>query len=443
GMSAAAQAPIYALGEGYKAFLSVARTELSTVTEITRLAEAAGFKPWKAGTRIKPGARFYDVNRGRAMVLIIGGKVGIKDGVRIVASHIDSPRLELKGRPIDSGEEFALVQTNFHGGIKTYQWTNVPLAIVGRIDRKDGTTIEVSVGLDPKDPIFMIPDLSPHVAKAQMKKKAREIITHEDLDPIIASGPHGKNGEFSASEWVLQHLKFKYGIEPTDLVSAELSLVPAMPPRDMGFDRRLTAAYGQDDRLSAFASAIAAFELKTPPQTTLIHFADNEESGNVNVSGASSTYLTDLIGELLYAELGSKYRQPLLTRALRASKALSIDVNPAINPLSPSAWEVTNAPRLGYGVNIKLYGRGFDANSEYIAWVRSALDDRKVSWQTTTYKVSSGGGGTLGAELSRYNIDTIDFGVPVMSIHTPYAVSDKSDVFALKNGVLAFIQKAN
>ena len=307
-----------------------------------------------------------------------------------------------------------------------------------RVDRKDGTTVAVSLGLNPRDPIFMIPDLSPHTAKTQMKKSARNVISHEDLDPIVASGPHGAH---SATTWLLGHLKTTYNIDPADLVSAELALVPAMPPRDMGFDRRLTAAYGQDDRLSAFASAQAAFDLKTPPQTTVIHFADNEETGNVNVSGASSTYLTDLLGEILYAEIGSEYRQPLLTRALRASKALSIDVNPAINPLNPNAWEKTNAPRLGYGINIKLYGRGFDANSEFIAWVRGALDAKKIPWQTTTYKVGRAGGGTLGRELSRYNIDTIDFGVPVLSIHTPYAVSDKSDVFALKHAVLAFIQR--
>ncbi|WP_051555870.1 hypothetical protein [Kordiimonas gwangyangensis] len=179
--------------------------------------------------------------------------------------------------------------------------------------------------------------------------------------------------------------------------------------------------------------------MKTPPQTTLIHLADNEESGNVNVTGASSTFLTDLVGELLYAEVGESYRQPLLTRALRASKALSIDVNPGVNPMNPGVWELTNAPRLGQGVNIKLYGRGFNANSEFIAWTRAALDDKAVAWQTTTYKVGRAGGGTLGSELAHYNIDTIDFGVPVLSIHTPYAVSDKMDVLALKDGIAAFI----
>lgn len=435
------------LGESYKTFLHEARTELLTVTAMIRDAKAAGFKPWTPGTRVRAGDRYYRSNRGRALTLIIGGKAPIKTGVRIVASHIDSPRLELKGRPLYGKSGFALFQTNYHGGIKTYQWTNIPLAIVGRVDKKDGTRIDVNIGLQESDPIFMIPDLAPHVDGAFRNRKQRDVIAHEELDPIIASGPHaaqvvgGKAGaKYSAGDWILDHLKDTYGIGSADLVSAELSLVPAMKPRDMGFDRRLIAAYGQDDRLSAFASFKAAAMLETPPQTAVITFADNEEGGNVNVTGASSTYLTDLIGELLYAEVGDKYRQPLLTRALRASKALSIDVNGGINPISPAAWEAGNAPRLGFGINIKLYGRGFDANSEYIAWTRAALDGAGVPWQTTTYKVGRAGGGTLGRELARYNIDTIDFGVPVLSIHTPYAVSDKMDVMALRNGVKAFIE---
>jgi len=425
-----------AFARAYAAFLDSARTELMTVKSARDMATSMGFREWKDGMRITPGSRFYIANRDRTLTLIIGGKADVAKGVRLVVSHIDSPRLELKGRPVDTAQGFALFQTNYHGGIKTYQWTNIPLALVGRIDRKDGKVIEVNVGLDANDPIFIIPDLSPHTARDQMKRSGSELVAHEELDPIAASGPHG---ETAVADWVFEHLKETYGVDAADLVSAELSLVPATRPRDVGFDRRLTAAYGQDDRLAAFASLRAAGEAKTPPFTTLIHLADNEESGNVNVTGASSTFLTDLIGELLYAEVGESYRQPMLARAFRASKALSIDVNPGVNPMNPGAWELTNAPRLGFGVNIKLYGRGFNANSEFIAWTRAALDDTKVAWQTTTYKVGRAGGGTLGSELARYNIDTIDFGVPVLSIHTPYAVSDKMDVLALKDGIAAFI----
>jgi len=440
GTDAAAQKVATDFGEAYKAFLHGARTELLTVTAAIAEAEKAGFEEWTPGTKVGPGERYYKNNRGRALTLVIGGTAPVAQGVRIVASHIDSPRLELKGRPVYGKSGFALFQTNYHGGIKTYQWTNLPLAMVGRIDKKDGTTVNVNIGLNDNDPIFMIPDLAPHVDRAFRNRKQRDVIAHEELDPIVASGPHGPKGEHSASDWVLRYLKANYGVEAADLVSAELSLVPAMKPRDMGFDRRLVAAYGQDDRLAAFGSLKAATMLATPPQTAVITFADNEESGNVNNTGASSSYLTDLIGELLFAEMGDKYRQPHLTRALRASKALSIDVNGGINPMSPGAWETSNAPKIGHGINIKLYGRGFDANSEFIAWTRAALDGADVPWQTTTYKVGRAGGGTLGRELARYNIDTIDFGVPVLSIHTPYAVSDKMDVLALRDGVKAFIE---
>lgn len=427
------------LGEQYKSFLHGARTELLFVAKAIKDVEAAGYKEWQPGVKIGAGDKYYVSNRGRGLSLIIGGKASVSKGVRIVASHVDSPRLELKGRPVYGKQGFAIFQTNFHGGLKTYQWTNQPLALVGRVDKKDGTTVEISVGLKEDDPIFMVPDLSPHVSRDQYKRSAQELIQYEELDPIVASGPHGPDGQYNASAWVLRHLDFQYGIDAADLVSAELSLVPAMRPRDMGFDRRLVMAYGQDDRLAGFASLQAALALKTPPQTVIVNFADNEETGNVNNTGASSSYLTDLIGELLYAEIGDAFRQPLLTRTLARSKALSIDVNPGINPLDPGVWEIGNAPRLGYGVNFKIYGQGLDANSEFTAWTRAALDSQKVPWQTATYKVARAGGGTLGREMSRHNIDTIDFGVPVLSIHTPYSVSDKMDVLALKNGVTAFM----
>lgn len=435
GISHEDQGPIYAFADDYKTFMAKSRTELSVVSNTVEMAKAAGFKEWREGMKIKAGDKYYHVNRDRAMILIVGGNKGIKEGVRISAAHIDSPRLELKGRPIYGKAGFALFQTNYHGGIKTYQWTNIPLALVGRVDKKDGTTIPISIGLKADDPIMMIPDLSPHIARGQEKRTAKEVITHEELDPIVASGPH-KAG--TADKWLLAHLKSEYNIDAADLVSAELSLVPAMPPRDMGFDRRLTAIYGQDDKLSGYAGVRAALDMDTPEQTAIIYLADNEESGNNNVTGASSAYLTDMIGEFLYAELGSKYREPELARVFRKSKALSMDVNPAVNPMSMGAWEIGNAPKVGHGINMKLYGRGFDANSEFIAWTRAALDDAGVPWQTSTYKVARGGGGTLGREIARYNIDTIDFGVPVLSIHTPYSVSDKSDVYNLYRGVIAF-----
>ncbi len=435
GISDEAQGTIYAFADDYKKFIRDARTELTVVSNTVALAKAAGFIEWVEGTKIKAGKKYYHVNRDRAMILIVGGNKSIQEGVRISAAHIDSPRLELKGRPIYGSAGFALFQTRYHGSIKTYQWTNIPLALVGRVDKKDGSTITISIGLDDNDPIMMIPDLAPHVSYDQKKRSADEVLTYEELDPIVGSGPH-KAG--AADKWLLLHLKSTYNIDASDLVSAELSLVPAMPPRDMGFDRRLIAAYGQDDKLSSYAGVRAAIDMTTPEQTAIIYLSDNEETGFNNVTGASSTYLTNMIGEFLYAELGGKYREPELARLFIKSKALSIDVNPGINPISLGVLEPSNAANLSFGINIKLYGSGYNANSEFIAWTRAALDEAGVAWQTTAYKVGRGGGGTLGREIAHYNIDTIDFGVPVLSMHSPYSVSDKSDVYSLYQGIKAF-----
>lgn len=435
GISHEDQGPIYAFADDYKAFLSKARTELTSVSETIALAKAAGFTQWTQGTKVKAGQKYYHENRGRALILIVGGNKGIKGGVRISAAHIDSPRLELKGRPVYGKAGFALFQTNYHGGIKTHQWANIPLALVGRVDKKDGTTINISIGLDADDPIMIIPDLAPHVSYNQKKRSASEVLTHEELDPIVASGPHKTD---AADKWLFAHLKSQYNVDAADLVSAELALVPAMPPRDVGFDRRLTAAYGQDDRLSSYAGIRAALDMDTPEQTAIIYLSDNEETGFNNVTGARSSYLTDMISELLYAELGSKYREPELARVFRKSKTLSIDVNVAINPISMGVLENSNASKIGHGISIKLYGRGSNANSEFIAWTRAAFDDAGIPWQTTAYKVARGGGGTLGREISKYNIDTLDLGAPILSMHSPYSISDKSDVYNMYRGITAF-----
>ena len=421
----------------YKVFLSAARSELTTVEEAIKLAQGKGFRALPSGHRLAAGERFYDVNRDRAMVLILGGRRPISDGVRIMAAHIDSPRLELKARPVYEKELFAQLQTRYHGGIKTYQWTNIPLAMIGRVDRKDGRTLRISVGLKAGEPVLVIPDLSPHVDIDLRERKGREVLLHEELDPIAGLWP--KNTRENTAAAVIEILDQQYGIKPQDLVSAELDLVPAMAPRDAGLDGSMVAAYGQDDRLSAFAALRAILDSDVPEFTTLVFLADNEESGNNNNTGAGSSYLVDLIESLLYGQTGASYRSPMLKAALRKSRAISMDVSPGINPIWPDAWEIGNAPRLGFGIEIKLYGRGFDANSEYIAWTRAYLDKAKIAWQTTTFKVGRAGGGTLGKELSRHNIDVIDIGVPVLSIHTPFALSAKSDVYLLYRTARAFI----
>ncbi len=436
GMSDNEREAVFEFAEEYKAFIHLARTELSFVTEAVAFAEANGFEALSDSTDIVPGKKIYEVNRDRTISLLVIGEDAIQDGFHIIGSHIDSPRLDLKGRPLYEDSEFALFQTNYHGGIKYHQWTNIPLALMGRIDKKDGSSVQVSVGLDADDPIFMIPELSPHVDRSRNSQTLGDFITPEDLDPIIAHIPGEDGGD--VADQVLAFLYEEYSVTRADLVSAELALVPAGAPRDMGFDRGLIAAYGQDDRLASYAAMRAIAEVDRPQRTTMAFLVDNEEVGNRNNTGAHSDYFAGLLSRLLYAQLEDDYREPLFRSALRQTKFISIDVNPGINPMNPGVWEPGNAPKLGYGVNLKLYGQGNTANSEFIAWTRQLLDSNEVPWQTVTYKVGVGGGGTIGGEFSAQNIEVIDFGVPLLSIHTPFAVSSKVDVYSLYQAAIAF-----
>lgn len=439
GMSAAERSAVFEFADDYKSFIHLARTELSFVTGAVAFAQANGFAELTPSTALTPGTRIYEVNRDRTISLLVIGEESLQEGFHIIGAHIDSPRLDLKGRPLYENSEFALFQTNYHGGIKFHQWTNLPLALLGRIDKKDGTSLSISIGLNPDEPIFMIPELSPHVDRGRGSKTLSDFIGPEDLDPIVGHIPNQVDGG-DVVEQVLAYLGQEYGVTRADLVSAELMLVPAGAPRDMGFDRGLIAAYGQDDRLAAYATMRAIAEVSRPQKTTMAYLVDNEEVGNRNNTGARSDYFADLLSRLLYTELGNDYREPLFRSALRNTKFISIDVNPGINPMNPGAWESGNAPKLGYGVNLKLYGQGNTANSEFIAWTRQLLDSNGIPWQTVTYKVGSAGGGTIGGEFSSQNIEVIDFGVPLLSIHTPYAVSSKVDVYSLYRAARAFYE---
>jgi len=433
-MTADERREVLAFAEDYKDFMRRAKTELSFVSTAVEIAEANGFRALTASSNIRPGARLYDINRDRTMTLIVVGSEPFAHGFRVVGAHVDSPRLELKGRPLYEAEGFALFQTYRHGGIKNYQWVSLPLALVGHVDKKDGTRVHVSVGLDDEDPVFVIPDLSPHVDHDYRERKNRDVIMGEELDPIIASLPNDDN---SVSGAVLNYLKDEYDIGEEDLVSAELAVVPALAPRDVGLDRSMMAIYGQDDKLSSYTALRAILEQDTPVRTSLAFLVDNEEVGNVNNTGSNSDYLVDLMGELIYRQRGDAYTDMDLRRALRETDVVSSDVNPGIHPTYPGVWEAGNAPRLGYGVNFKLYGGGFNANSEFIAWNRAYLDDAGVAWQTATYK-GRASGGTIGNSLSRRNMNVIDYGVPLLSIHSTYAVSSKADVHLLYRAMDAF-----
>jgi len=421
----------------YKDYIFKVPTELTFVSETIKRVKKQGFSKLTETSKLTPGARFYDVNRDRTISLIVIGKNDLSSGLRIIGSHIDSPRLELKGRPLFEKQKFALLQTYIHGGIKTYQWVNIPLALVGRVDKKDGTVVNISVGFNENDPIFMVPDLAPHVDHGNRKRTSRDVIKKEELDVIIASKP---DFEKSVKQLMTDYLLSEYDISIEDLVSAELALIPATKPRDVGFDRSMIAAYGQDDKASSIAAVKAIMEQKIPEHTSIAYLVDNEEVGNINNTGAGSSYLVDLISTLLYKKMGPDYNDFFLRKVLRNTKVISADVNPGVNPTWSGVWELGNAPRLGHGINIKLYGGGFNANSEYTAWTRNYLDNNKIKWQTSTYK-GKASGGTIGSDLSNDNMEVIDFGVPILSIHSPYAVGSKVDLYSLYKAMSAFYRQ--
>lgn len=439
GLPSADRKAAFALAEEYKRFMTVSRTEALTVTETIKRARAQGFREWAPGQALAAGGRYYHVNRARSIVLFVVGRVPIEQGARVSASHIDSPRLELKARPLYEAEGFGLFQTSPHGGILNYQWGSTPLALVGRVFRKDGTAVDISLGLDPGEPVFMVAGLSPHLDIDLRERKNRDVLSAEELDPIVGSVP--KSASEGVAAQVIDHLRQAYGIGSDDLVSAELMLVPAMAPRDVGFDRALMAMSGQDDRFSAFASIDALFAVRAPERTAIVYLADNEESGNNNNTGASSDYLVDLMAQMAAAQSGG--RAPDMARGRAETRVLSTDVNDGVNPQWPGAWEGGNAPRLNQGVNIKVYGQGNSANGEMVAWLRRVLDDAGVRWQTASYKVGRAGGGTLGDELSRRNMDVVDIGAPVLSIHNSYELSSKLDLWWLRNANLGFFTAAD
>ena len=413
--------------EDYKSYLNVARTALGSTREVIKRAHAAGFTEFTKPEQVKPGARLIIPNRERSVIFVVIGSDPIVDGSRVVGTHQDSPHIELKGRPIYPAGGFALFKTKYYGGIKKYQWSNLPLALVGRIDTTDGRTVDVSIGLNPGEPVFVIPDEAPHSDVELRTRTYMNVLQGEELDPVLGSIPGEKE---SVAVEVTQLLTNTYKIKEEDLVSAELSLVPAAHPADVGFDRGLVGAYGQDDRVSSYCAARAIIDLKGTPKFTAFAYLSNfEEVGSVNNTGAGSQFLNSTFARLIGAQRGSSYNDLDLRRALHNSQVISADANDSLNPIFPSASEPTNAARLGFGVAIKLYGEGFDAPSEFIAKIRGLLDRNAIPWQTAGYKVDVGGGGTIGGFMSREDMEVIDFGVPLLSMHSPFEMSSKVDVW--------------
>jgi aspartyl aminopeptidase len=422
--------------ENYKSYLNVARSSLTSTREVIRFAQAAGFTEFTKSEQVKPGARLIIPNRDRSLILVVIGSEPITAGSRVIGTHHDSPHIELKGRPILDAGEFALFKTIYYGGIKKYQWANRPLALIGRIDTADGRTVEVSIGLQPGEPVFVIPDNAPHSDVELRNRKYEDVIKGEELEPIFGSlaGDHS-----SATMEVTKLLTEKYKIKEEDLVSAELSLVPSAPPADVGLDRGLVGAYGQDDRLSSYCAVRAVVDLKgTPRYTAMAYLSNYEEIGSVNNTGARSQFLNSSFAQLVGAERGNSYNDLELRRALHNALVISADTNDGINPIFPYTSEPTNAARVGYGVTIKLYGPGFNAPSEFTAQIRGLMDRNNIPWQTHTYKVDEGGGGTIGLFMSQEDMQVIDLGVPLLSMHAPFEMSSKADVWDFYRTMSAF-----
>ncbi len=428
--------------EGYKSFMDAAKTEREAVSWAVKAAEDAGFVPFDPKKAYKAGDKVYYNNRGKAMCLAVIGKKGAKEGVRIAAAHVDNPRIDLKPIPLYESNELAMMKTHYYGGIKKYQWTAIPLALHGKIIRKDGQEITVRVGEKEGEPQFTITDLLPHLAKDQVSKRLGEAFTGEDLNVLVGSLPlEDAEGEQLFKLNVMKILNEKYGIVESDLISAELSFVPAFKAVDIGFDRSMVGAYGHDDRVCAYPILEAIFKCKTPEYTCISVLADKEEIGSVGNTGLASEFLNYFVADLAAAE-GLEARH-----VYTKSTCLSADVTAAYDPTYASAYEAGNSCYLNRGVGVAKYtgsrgkGGSNDANAEFVAQVRKIFDDNDVLWQIGELgKVDQGGGGTVALDISRMNADVIDVGVPVLSMHAPFEVVSKLDVYMAYKAFKAYFE---
>lgn len=429
--------------DGYKEFLYQCKTEREVVEYVERCAVKEGFRVFEElGEPLAAGAKIYRVNRGKAVILATIGRRDIREGVHISVAHIDSPRIDLKQCPVYEEKELALFKTHYYGGIKKYQWTSIPLSLRGRIVKADGSFIDIKLGEDRNDPKFVITDLLPHLGREQAEKKLGEAIQGEELNVLIGSRPF-KDDEVSEKVKlnVLALLFEKYGVTETDFLSAELELVPAFTVDDIGFDRSLIGGYGHDDRVCAYPAIQAIFDCDTPEYTSITVLADKEEVGSDGNTGMNSSYFKYFVEDLARM-YGCEGRD-----VLRRSKCLSADVNAGFDPTFATVYEQNNASFLNHGVVVTKYtgSRGksgtSDASAEYVAYVRKLMDDNDIVWQTGELgKVDMGGGGTVAMYVANLDVDVIDVGVPVLSMHAPYEVVAKTDVYMAYKAFLAFFK---
>jgi len=436
---------------GYKTFLDVGKTERECALEIQRMAIENGYVDYKSlvekNEPIKAGTKVYAMNKDKAICLFIIGEESIEKGMNIIGSHIDAPRIDLKPVPLYESSEMAFLKTHYYGGIKKYQWTSTPLALHGVIMTKDGKKVDVIIGEDDNDPVMFITDILPHLAKDQYAKKIGEAIGGEDLNVLVGSIPHGDKDTKDKFKFnVLRLLNEKYDVTEADLVTAELEIVPAGKARDVGLDRGLVAAYGQDDRVCAYSSLIALFEIEAPKKTAVGMFMDKEEVGSQGNTGSQSSFFNDVVAELINLQVDN-YSDIYMRRAMNNTKVLSADVGAAYDPNYAGAYEKMNSGYVGKGLQIVKYtgsrGKGGcnDANAEFVAEVRNIFDENQVIWQTGELgKVDQGGGGTIAYLLANQNAEVVDCGVPVLCMHGTYEVISKADLYMAYKGYKAFFK---
>ena len=442
-----------ALSAAYRHFLDNGKTERECVNQIIEAAEKAGYVDLKKavaeGKAVKPGDRLYYNQMGKSALLFIIGQKPLAQGLNIVGSHIDSPRVDLKQNPFYEDGDFALADTHYYGGIKKYQWVAHPLAIHGVVVKKDGTTIQVAIGEDENDPVMGISDLLVHLSAEQLEKKGAKVVEGEALDILMGSRPLSDVEKEPVKAMLLSILKEKYDIEEEDMLSAELEAVPAGKARDFGLDRSMIMSYGHDDRVCAYASLDAILSIDEIPETTCACIlTDKEEIGSVGATGMQARYFENALAEII-ALTGEKSLELTLRRALASSRMLSCDVSAGFDPLYASAFEKKNSAYLGRGVCYNKFtgSRGKsgsnDANAEFLGKIRRIMDEGGISWQTAELgKVDVGGGGTIAYICALYGMEVIDSGVAVLSMHAPYEIISKADLYEARNAYLAFMRKA-
>lgn len=426
----------------YADFISACKIEREAVDWTIAEAEKHGFKPLVPGMKLQPGDKVYGNDHGKSVIFAVVGTEPLDKGTHICAAHIDSPRLDLKPNPLYEDSELAYFKTHYYGGIKKYQWTTTPLALHGVIAKKDGSVIKVTVGEDPGDPIFCVTDLLIHLSADQMKKTMAEGVTGENLRVLLGSRPlKDDEGSDRIKFAVLCLLNEKYGVTEDDFLSAELTMVPAGPARDVGFDRSMIAAYGHDDRVCAFAAFKPLLEIGTPKKTAVCVLADKEEIGSVGISGMQSQYFETFMHDLCTAA------NACVHRCFEQSFCLSADVSNAFDPLYAETCDKSNNTKINYGTGIFKYtgARGksgsSDAAAEVMAYVRKLFSDNDVIWQTGELgKVDQGGGGTVACYMANRNIETVDAGVPVLSMHAPMELVSKLDTYMTYKGMKVFYQ---